>query len=164
MLKISHFIWFGGSWFNIFSETQLWYETGLLIGHTHILFYFIFQLLVQKHKIFNIKGVSKVSLNQLRPNQIKWLILETSRVVLALILALFLLRARGKDLICIEMLTWYCLSQNVKMWYFLLWNVKIRYFCRKMLKYAFGQNDSGSTQDRRKWRKKCHPGGSFLKG
>ena len=25
------------------------------------LFYFIFQLLVQKHKIFNIKGVSKVS-------------------------------------------------------------------------------------------------------
>ena len=61
MLKIIHFIWFGGSWFNIFSETQLWYETGLLIGHTHILFYFIFQLLVQKHKIFNIKGVSKVS-------------------------------------------------------------------------------------------------------
>ena len=59
--KIIQFIWFGGSWFNIFSETQLWYETGLLIGHTHILFYFIFQLLVQKHKIFNIKGVSKVS-------------------------------------------------------------------------------------------------------
>ena len=53
------------------SAHALVYETGLLIGHTHILFYFIFQLLVQKHKIFNIKGVSKVSLNQLRPNQIK---------------------------------------------------------------------------------------------
>ena len=51
---------FGLQW-NIYSDTKLWYETGLLIGHTHILFYFIFQLLVQKHKIFNIKGVSKVS-------------------------------------------------------------------------------------------------------
>ena len=51
---------FGLQW-NIYSETKLWYETGLLIGHTHILFYFIFQLLVQKHKIFNIKGVSKVT-------------------------------------------------------------------------------------------------------
>ena len=35
---------------NIFSDTQLWYETGLLIGHTHILFYFIFQLLVKNTK------------------------------------------------------------------------------------------------------------------
>ena len=40
------------------SAHALVYETGLLIGHTHILFYFIFQLLVQKHKISTIKGVS----------------------------------------------------------------------------------------------------------
>ena len=39
------------------SAHALVYETGLLIGHTHILFYFIFQLLVQKHKISTIKGV-----------------------------------------------------------------------------------------------------------
>ena len=43
---------------NIFLDTQLLYETGLLIGHTYILFHFIFQLLVQKHKISCIKGVS----------------------------------------------------------------------------------------------------------
>ena len=40
------------------SAHALVYETGLLIGHTHILFYIIFQLLVQKHKISTIKGVS----------------------------------------------------------------------------------------------------------
>ena len=33
------------------------YETGLLIGYTHILFYFIFQLLVQKHNIYYQRGV-----------------------------------------------------------------------------------------------------------
>ena len=40
------------------SAHALVYETGLLIGHTHNLSYFIFQLLVQKHKISTIKGVS----------------------------------------------------------------------------------------------------------
>ena len=40
------------------SAHALVYETGLLIGHTHILFYFILQLLVQKHKISAIKGIS----------------------------------------------------------------------------------------------------------
>ena len=34
--------------------------------------------------------------------------------------------------------------------------VKYSTFCREMLQFAFRENDSGSTQDRRKSRKLCH--------
>ena len=63
------------------SAHALVYETGLLIGHTHILFYFIFQLLVQKHKISTIKGVS-FTCGLVWLNWIILHILERSRVVL----------------------------------------------------------------------------------
>ena len=62
------------------SAHALVYETGLLIGQTHILFYFIFKLLVQKHKISTIKGVSFICATDVNNLGCPWMSGEQNRL------------------------------------------------------------------------------------